>query len=114
MGPPCMGPPLGFLNWGYVVVQIPMHPFIIHHIPTTVEARKLEYDCPPTPKPIEEGIPAWIVPSQNSTFLKSTLRGPCMEPHRKGNQARGHLQGLHVLVFGGSRLQLRLQVNPRI
>ena len=24
----------------------------------TVEARKLEYDCPPTPKPREEGKPA--------------------------------------------------------
>ena len=37
----------------------------------TVEAGKLEYDCPPTPKPREEGTPASIVPVLHSNFLES-------------------------------------------
>ena len=47
----------------------------------TVEARKLEYDCPPTTKPREEGHPAYInrprpiIPYSN--FLESkSLLGP--------------------------------------
>ena len=39
----------------------------------TVEARKLEDDPPPTPKPREEGRPAHIVPDPYSNFLESTV-----------------------------------------
>ena len=35
----------------------------------TVEARKLKHDCPPTPKPGEEGKPAYIVLGPQSHFL---------------------------------------------
>ena len=38
----------------------------------SVNARKLEYDCPPTPKPVEEGKPTYIVPGPYSNFLEST------------------------------------------
>ena len=31
----------------------------------TVEARKLQYDCPPTPRPREEGKPSLIVPGRH-------------------------------------------------
>ena len=39
----------------------------------TVEARKLEYDCPPTPYPREEGKPAQIAVGPYSNFLGSTV-----------------------------------------
>ena len=39
-------------------------------IPNTVEARKLEYDCPPYCEPGEEGKPASIVPKPYSNFLE--------------------------------------------
>ena len=40
----------------------------------TVEARKGKYDCPPTPKPREEGTPAQIVPGPYSNMLECTVR----------------------------------------
>ena len=42
----------------------------------TVEARKLECDSPPIPKPREEGTPASIVPGPCSKFLESSVLGP--------------------------------------
>ena len=41
----------------------------------TAEVSKLEYDCPPTPKPREEGTPAYIVPGPYSKFLESIVGG---------------------------------------
>ena len=41
----------------------------------TVEARKLEYDCPPTPRP-REGKPAQVVAGPYSNILKSTVLRP--------------------------------------
>ena len=41
--------------------------------PCAAEARKLEYDYPPSPKFGEEGRPACIVPGPHSNFLESTL-----------------------------------------
>ena len=41
--------------------------------PSTVEARKLEYGCPLSPKPTEEGTPAGIVPGPCSNFLESAV-----------------------------------------
>ena len=38
-----------------------------------VEARKLEYDYPPYPKPRTEGKPASNVPDPYSNFLASTV-----------------------------------------
>ena len=43
------------------------------HMDHAVEARKLEYDCHPTPKPREEGKPAEIVLCPYSNFSKSTI-----------------------------------------
>ena len=40
---------------------------------STEEARKLEHDCPPTPRPQEEGKPAKTVPGPYSNFLESTV-----------------------------------------
>ena len=40
----------------------------------TVQARKLEYDCPPSPKPREEGQPAEFAAGRYSNFLESTVR----------------------------------------
>ena len=45
----------------------------------TVEARKLEYDHPPTPKPRKEGKPAQNVPDPNSNFLEPTVGLPSMD-----------------------------------
>ena len=39
----------------------------------TVEARKLEYDCPPNPQPGEEGTAASIVPGPYSNLLESAV-----------------------------------------
>ena len=39
----------------------------------TAEARKLEYGCPPTPKPREEGTQTSIVPDPDSNFLEPTV-----------------------------------------
>ena len=40
---------------------------------TIVEARKLEYDCPPTPKPRDEGKPGEVVSGPYSNSLESIL-----------------------------------------
>ena len=37
------------------------------------EDRKLEYDCPPTPKSRKEGQPAELVLGSYSNFLESTV-----------------------------------------
>ena len=47
---------------------------------STIEARKLEYDSPPTPKPREEEIPAYLVLDPlvldpYSNFLEPALTG---------------------------------------
>ena len=39
----------------------------------TAEARTLEHDCPPTPKPGEEGKPAEVVPESYSKLLETTV-----------------------------------------
>ena len=39
----------------------------------TVEARKLEHECPPTPKRREEGKPASIILGPHSNCLESTV-----------------------------------------
>ena len=39
----------------------------------TVDARNLEYGCPPTPKAREEGTPAEIVPGPYSNLLESMV-----------------------------------------
>ena len=73
-----------------------------------VEAEKLEYDHPPTPKPGEEGQLAFIVPGPSSNFLESTLyqslytihnafyAWPCKSPLKepfKGNLGLSRLVG---------------------
>ena len=48
-------------------------PWLAQETGITVEGRSLEYDCPTTPKPREEGKSAEIIPSPYSNFLKSTV-----------------------------------------
>ena len=38
-----------------------------------IEAKLLEYDCPPTPKPREERKPTQITPNPYSNFLEPTV-----------------------------------------
>ena len=72
-----MGKPLDF--GGPWVHSGPSHPFVFRYPdlpnahnarPTTVEARKLEYDCPPTPELREEGKLARIAPGPYSKYLQ--------------------------------------------